>query len=87
MGIMGSLQIRRPVYTGLLCLLVALASGFSALGFSAWASAWIAPARSLPWANMASASARALSNMEDSSRSLFFTSIAMRVSPLSYGLH
>ena len=39
MGVMGTLQIRRPVYTGLLCLLVALASGFSALGFSAWASA------------------------------------------------
>ena len=39
MGIMGSLQIRRPVYTGLLCLLLALAAGFSALGFSAWSSA------------------------------------------------
>lgn len=38
MGIMGSLQIRRPVYTGLLCLLLALAAGFSALGFSAWSS-------------------------------------------------
>lgn len=39
MGVMGSLQIRRPVYTGLLCLLLALAAGFSALGFSAWSSA------------------------------------------------
>ena len=38
MGVMGTLQIRRPVYTGLLCLLLALAAGFSALGFSAWSS-------------------------------------------------